>query len=131
MNLLLDTHIALWAFQDDPRLSARARDLILDRKMLPHLSIVSLWEIAIKHALARNGRHDFAVSAAQALEAAETAGFTLVPVEVGHVLALETLPPHHADPFDRLLVATAVSGSFHLLTHDTRLEAYGATIILV
>lgn len=130
MNLLLDTHIAIWAIVDDPRLSASARALLLDPAARIHVSLASLWEIAIKRALNR-GADRMPLSAADALGYFRASGFILVPVSAPHVLAVEGLPHHHDDPFDRLLVATAQAEPFRFLTHDARLAAYGAMVTLV
>ena len=130
MNLLLDTHIAIWAVEDSPRLSALARKLILDPDAVLHVSVASLWEIAIKHALNR-GSAAMPMSAKQAAGFFQVSGFHLVPVSVAHALAVETLPPHHDDPFDRLIVATALSEPLRLVSHDARLAAYGGAVDLV
>lgn len=129
MNLLLDTHIALWAIADDPRLSARARALILDPAAQLHVSAVSLWEIAIKFALQR-GADPMPISAATALGHFRASGYAIAPVTPSHVLTLEILPRHHDDPFDRLLVATALSEPYRLVSHDARLADYGPLVIV-
>jgi len=130
VNLLLDTHIAIWAVEDNPRLSQAARALILDSAATLYVGVVSLWEIAIKHALGR-GPESMPMLAADALGFFEAAGFVILPVASAHVLTLETLPRHHDDPFDRLLVATALTEPYRLLTHDTRLAAYGPIVTVV
>jgi PIN domain nuclease of toxin-antitoxin system len=130
VNLLLDTHIAIWAVVDDPRLSQQARDLMLDPAAQLNVSLVSLWEIAIKFALQR-GSDPMPVSAAAALGHFQSSGFTIVPVSASHVLTLESLPRHHDDPFDRLLIATAHAEPYRLLTADARLSAYSAMVTLV
>jgi PIN domain nuclease of toxin-antitoxin system len=130
LNLLLDTHIAIWAVVDDPRLSERARDLLLDPAAQLHVSVVSLWEIAIKFALQR-GADPMPISAAEARQHFQASGFVLVPMTAPHILALETLARHHDDPFDRLMVATALTEPFRLVTSDLRLGAYGPTVALV
>ena len=131
MNLLLDTHIALWAVEDNPRLSTAARALILDPSARLFVSVASLWEIAIKHALGKRGAGAMPMSAAQAREFFLASGYSLVPVTAGQVLTLEGLERHHDDPFDRLLVAAARTEPYRLITHDARLAAYGATVTVV
>lgn len=128
MNLLLDTHIALWAIADSPRLPQRARELILDAGNSVSVSAASVWEIAIKHAL---GRGDMPISGEQALEWFRASGYTLLPIEAQHAAAVGHLPEHHADPFDRLLVAQALTEPLRLLTHDRALEAYGEPVLRV
>lgn len=131
MNLLLDTHIALWAVADDERLPPRARDLISDAASDVFVSAASVWEIAIKHALARGGPNDMPVSGAEALGYFRDAGYGLVAISAADAAAVETLPRLHADPFDRLLIAQAVTVPFRLLTHDARVARYNPSIILV
>lgn len=131
MNLLLDTHIADWAVEDNPRLPAQARSLILDPATVMSVGVVSLWEIAIKHALGQVGHDAMPMSAAEALGFFKASGYGIVPVKFAHVLALEDLPAFHADPFDRLLVATALSETFRLVTHDQQLKQYSDGVIIV
>lgn len=115
MRLLLDTHIAVWAISDDPRLTRRARALIEDQENAIWVSAVSVWEIAIKHAVSPR---DMTLSGRQALECFQGAGYDLLPITPSHAAALDGLKPHHADPFDRLLVTQAVEESLRLITAD-------------
>ena len=128
MKLLLDTHIALWAISDDRRLSKRARDLISNPSADLFVSVVSLWEIAIKHALGRSGPTAMTISAAEAREAFLESGYELLDMTSEHVLAVEGLAPIHSDPFDRLLVAQALSEPMRLLTHDAALAGYSELV---
>lgn len=128
MNLLLDTHVALWAIADSPALSAAARGLILAPGSSVWISSVTVWEIAIKHGL---GRGDMPVSGADAVHYFRAAGYRFLAVEPEHVAAVEDLPKHHQDPFDRLLVAQARIEPMRLLTHDATIARYGDTIMLV
>ena len=128
MRLLLDTHIALWAIADSPRLSTNARGLILDPANSIYVSTASVWEITIKHML---GKGDMPVSGTQAAAYFHAAGYVELPIVNAHIALLESLPPHHADPFDRLLVAQALAEPLRLLTHDDKLRAYSDNIILV
>lgn len=128
MNLLLDTHVALWAITDSPKLPLTARDLILAPRAIVWVSTVSLWEISIKHGL---GRGDMPVSGHEALGYFRQAGYRLLAIEPEHTIAIEKLPPHHQDPFDRLLVAQALVEPMRLLTHDATVARYSDTIIYV
>jgi PIN domain nuclease of toxin-antitoxin system len=128
MRLLLDTHIALWALADDPRLPPRARELIADEDNAIHVSTASVWEIAIKHTLQRG---DMPVSAAQALRWFRSAGYLLLDVKPEHAVAVEKLPLLHTDPFDRLLVAQALAEPLRLLTHDPAVARYSNAIELL
>jgi PIN domain nuclease of toxin-antitoxin system len=128
VRLLLDTHVALWAIVDSPRLAEHARSLILDPANSIHISTASVWEITIKHML---GKGDMPVSGTQAAAHFQAAGYIELPIVNAHVALLETLPPHHADPFDRLLIAQALAEPLRLLTHDATLKPYSDSIILV
>lgn len=128
MNLLLDTHVALWAITDHPRLSAGARGLILAPRAVVWVSAVSVWEVAIKHGL---GRGDMPVSGQEALQYFRQAGYRFLAVEPEHAAAVENLPAHHQDPFDRLLVAQALVEPMRLMTHDATVARYSDTIIEV
>ena len=131
MNLLLDTHVALWAVVDDERLPPRARELIGDAANDVFVSAATVWEIAIKHTLARSGPNDMPLSGAEALGYFQQSGYELVAISPTDAAAVETLPMLHADPFDRLLIAQAVTVPFRLLTHDARVARYSPSIILV
>lgn len=128
MNLLLDTHVALWAITDDARLSSRARQLILAPRATVWVSAVSVWEIAIKHGL---GRGEMPVSGEDALRYFQQSGYRLLAVEPEHAAAVEGLPAHHQDPFDRLLVAQALIEPMRLMTHDGMVARYSDTIVEV
>ena len=129
MRLLLDTHIALWSIADDPRLSVEARNLITEPANEILVSVASLWEIAIKHALSRLGRADMALSAQQAHQYFREAGYRMLGIGAAHAIAVEALPALHGDPFDRILVAQALTEPARLVTHDTKVAAYSDTII--
>ena len=125
MKLLLDTHILLWVMRDARELSAAARDFI-ERADDVYVSSVSLWESAIKSAMGK------LPLAPQALEAgALRAGFIPLPVTWAHALAVDALPMLHRDPFDRMLVAQAVSEPLQLLTHDAKLARYSPLVTVV
>jgi PIN domain nuclease of toxin-antitoxin system len=126
LNLLLDTHIALWAITDSPKLPEKARELIQATKSTVWVSIASVWEIAIKHSL---GRGDMPISSQEALHYFQGAGYRLLAIEPEHVLAIEGLAPHHRDPFDRLLIAQALVEPMRLITHDALVALYSDTII--
>ena len=131
MSVLLDTHIGLWAVADDPRLPARARELITEPTNDVFVSVANLWEIAIKHALGRGGVNDMPISGQDALEYFREAGYMLLDIVPAHAVAVEGLPQLHADPFDRMLVAQALTVPLRLLTHDLRVARYSDTVILV
>lgn len=126
MNILLDTHVALWAITDNENLSNKARELILAPRSTVWVSTVSLWEITIKHSL---GRGDMPVSGRDALHYFNQAGYRVLSIEPEHALAVEELPSHHQDPFDRLLIAQALVEPMRLITHDAAVARYNDTII--
>lgn len=128
MNLLLDTQVALWAITDDTKLSAKARELIIAPRTNVWVSAVSLWEISIKHSL---GRGDMPVSGQEALVYFNQAGYNILAIEAEHTVAVEDLPAHHQDPFDRLLVAQAFVEPMRLMTHDETVAKYSDAIIYI
>lgn len=126
MRALLDTHVALWALTDSPRLPKVARELILDPSNDIYFSAASIWEIAIKHRLAR---HDMPVSGKNASRLCKSAGYIELPISSIHAAATESLPLHHTDPFDRILVAQAITEPMRLVTHDRTLAQYGDMVL--
>lgn len=128
MRLLLDTQIMLWALTGSARLGATARGLIVDPANDIYVSTASIWEIAIKHAL---GRGDMPVSGARAAQLCAAAGYRELPVAWQHAVVVETLPPLHADPFDRILVAQTIAESMRLLSRDAAVAGYGAMVLAV
>ena len=125
MRLLLDTHVYLWSVADDRRLSRQARALILDADEV-FVSSASIWEAAIK---ARLGKLDADVN--RLVAEIEASGFSELPVKAVHAARVRDLPDIHRDPFDRLLVAQALSESLHLLTADSQLSPYTGLVIAV
>ena len=128
MNLLLDTHVALWAIADSPKLPQRARDLIQAPKTTVWVSAASIWEIVIMCGM---GRGDMPVSGQDAVRYFQESGYRFLPIDVEHALAVESLPAHHQDPFDRILVAQALVEPMRLMTHEPLVARYSDTIIEV
>ncbi len=126
MNLLLDTHIAIWALNDDPALSEKARELILDPDNTIYYSTVSVWEVRLKHTR-RPGNIPFDES--DFSKGCREAGFVTLSLTDKHVLAVHTLSrpnniKEHNDPFDRLLLAQAKVENLSFLTHDELIPGY-------
>lgn len=121
MKLLLDTHLLLWAAGQPDRLSATARKLIdnLENELL--FSAASLWEVAIKRRL---GRSDFQVDLRLLRRGLLDNGYGELPIVSDHVVATESLPSIHKDPFDRVLVAQATVEGMTLLTTDSLVAQY-------
>jgi PIN domain nuclease of toxin-antitoxin system len=125
MKLLLDTHLLLWAAGQPDRLSATARKLIdnLENELL--FSAASLWEVAIKRRL---GRSDFQVDLRLLRRGLLDNGYGELPIVSDHVVATESLPSIHKDPFDRVLVAQATVEGITLLTADSLVAQYPGPI---
>jgi PIN domain nuclease of toxin-antitoxin system len=125
MKFLLDTHLLLWAAAEPRRLSKQARALIdnPDNDLL--FSAASLWEVAIK---LRLGREDFKVDARLLRRGLLDNGYGELPIISDHVVAIDSLPPIHKDPFDRILVAQATVEGVTLLTVDSVVSQYPGPI---
>ena len=125
MKLLLDTHLLLWAAGEPRRLPKQARILIdnPDNELL--FSAASLWEVVIKRGL---GREDFAVDARLLRRGLLDNGYSELPIVSDHVVAIDSLPPIHKDPFDRILVAQATVEGVTLLTSDSLVSQYPGPI---
>ncbi|MDA1184678.1 MAG: type II toxin-antitoxin system VapC family toxin [Acidobacteria bacterium] len=122
MILLLDTHVVLWWRLDSRRLKRGARDAIATADLV-WVSAVSGWEVAIKQGL---GKLRLADPFASMVEASE---FGELPVTLRHAQRVATLPPHHTDPFDRMLVAQAQVEGVTLVSHDRAFEPYGVPVV--
>ena len=122
MKLLLDTHVVLWWVRDDPRLKPAARKAIATADIV-WVSAATAWEISIKVSC-RRLRVSEPVHVTVAAD-----DFMELPISLAHAETAATLPPHHADPFDRLLVAQARAEGATIVTHDRALEPYGAPIL--
>jgi PIN domain nuclease of toxin-antitoxin system len=125
MKLLLDTHVLLWAAGQPDRLPAAARKLLNDPRNEPLFSSASLWEIAIKSGL---GREDFSVNARLLRRGLLDNGYLELPITSEHAVAIDSLPPIHKDPFDRLLVAQSMVEGITLLTADPVVAQYPAPV---
>ena len=121
-RLLVDTHALLWWLTDNPALPATARATIADSSSELLVSTASLWEIAIKRSIGK-----LRVSEDLPDKVAKR-GFTWLPVRAEHVWAVRALPQHHRDPFDRLLVAQALTERMPVVTADARFAAYGVEV---
>jgi PIN domain nuclease of toxin-antitoxin system len=124
VRLLLDTHALIWTLGEPEKLSAQGREALTREDAEVATSIACLWEIAIKYGLGR-----FDVPPAVVAAGADEAGIDLLGLSVPDVVAVATLPRHHRDPFDRMLVAQALVGGWTLLTRDEALELYGAPVL--
>lgn len=119
MKLLLDTHALLWWLTDDGQLRGQARDLVEDPGNDVLISMVSLWEIAVK---TRVGKLEADIR--QILDAVQHEGFTLLDIGMAHLVTLAELPMHHRDPFDHLLIAQAITEDATFISEDRNAVRY-------
>jgi PIN domain nuclease of toxin-antitoxin system len=122
VSLLLDTHVFLWWRENNPRLKADARRAIAESPAV-FVSAASAWEVAIKVGTGKL-RIPGPVE-----DAVEQSGFEKLPVEFRHAAATMVLPPHHHDPFDRMLIAQALTEGLTLVTHDQLFQPYHVPIV--
>lgn len=120
MRLLLDTHVLIWWLEGNDRLGTSARTLIADSGNQIIISLATPWEIAIKHRLGKLPH-----SGAQVMKAALAQGIEQVSLAPAHLVALEAMPLHHRDPFDRLIVAQAAIERAVIITNDSAIADYG------
>ena len=123
MKLLIDTHALIWFLEDDPKLSATARAVVEDAANERWVSMASGWEMAIKSQIGK-------LKLPLAFEglfpgALESLGFSILPIQAGHLHRYHALPLHHRDPFDRLLVAQALVDGFTIVGDDAAFDEYG------
>lgn len=128
MKLLLDTHIILWAAGQPEKISPSTKKLLTDPANSLYFSAASIWEIVIKLNL---GRDDFRVDPYRLRKMLIVHGYNELAVTSEHALRVETLPPLHKDPFDRLLIAQARAEGMLLLTVDTCVSKYQDSVLLL
>lgn len=125
MHILLDTHLFIWWLKDDRHLSKKARSLITNADAV-YISSISIWEAVIKVQL---GKLDAKIS--DLVESIETEGFLELPLTTKQAAMVIELPLYHRDPFDRILIAQAISEPLHLLTADRTLKQYSELVDVV
>lgn len=125
MRILLDTHALIWLMEANPRLNDNARALITNADEV-YVSSAGIWEVAIKVRLGK-----IKTDPQRLFELAQKAGLKELQVSARHAIATRSLPLVHADPFDRLLVAQAISEPMHLLTADAKLAEYSRLVIVI
>ncbi|MDX1908281.1 MAG: type II toxin-antitoxin system VapC family toxin [Bacteroidia bacterium] len=121
MRLLLDTHTFLWYYSGAPELSDHAKSCLDDPQNEFWVSIVSLWEIAIKNSI---GKLDLDTSFDTFCKDVVEKGFTFLPVDMAHIMKLAQLPFHHRDPFDRIIITQAIAENMDFVTIDAMVESY-------
>lgn len=130
MKYLVDTHIILWTLLNSPKLSDTARQYLEDRNNTFYYSIANVWEVGIKHMLAKA---DFPISARQFADYCEEAGYIQLDISVKHIETLENLKTDndHRDPFDRMLLAQAKAEKMGFISHDSKLAGYHEQCFIV
>jgi PIN domain nuclease of toxin-antitoxin system len=123
MNFLLDTHVFLWAIGAPDQLSSEAAAAIRNRNNAVFVSAVTAVEIAIKSAIGK------LEAPGDLEEEIALRGFSHLPLRFGHGAALSALPPHHQDPFDRMLIVQALSEKLTIITHDRKFENYPVAVL--
>ena len=133
MNYLADTHILIWAITDSPKLSKKAREILLSENNNIYYSFSNVWEIAIKHSLHKS---NITFSSQRFEEMCKLAGYSFLETKCNHAFMVETLkhadnaPREHRDPFDRLLLAQAKAENMLFLTHDELIPFYNESCIV-
>ncbi|MCU0532716.1 MAG: type II toxin-antitoxin system VapC family toxin [Hydrococcus sp. Prado102] len=123
MRLLLDTHIVLWCLADDPTLPENIRTTVVNSSNTVFVSAASGWEIAIKKAIGKLEAPD------DLLEAISACHFEPLSITLAHAMKVGSLPRHHDDPFDRMLIAQSILEGCTLVTRDCRIKAYDVPIL--
>ena len=127
MRLLLDSHVVIWLYQGDAKLGAEARETIGRPESQLFVSVATHWELGLKHAL---GRLPLLEPLLQCLHRGlPLPGTETLSIHLPHVAVAIGLPPHHGDPFDRMLVAQAMAEEMTIVSHDRQFEAYGMPIL--
>lgn len=127
MPLFLDTNAWLWWMEGSPRLGIAARERIADNDALLFVSAAAIWEIAIKRSL---GKLRLAISTSELVRiSTEVERIEVMSIETPHVLAVEAMPQHHRDPFDRILVAQAQAAGLPIVTSDRAIARYDVDVI--
>ena len=123
MQLLLDTHALIWWLANNPTLSNKAKDAIANPDNIIFVSAASAWEIAIKNSIGKlQTPNDLAMQI-------EAKGFVPLSIDLHHALTVESLPQHHQDPFDRILIAQAIYEHLTIITRDRKFNVYEIDLI--
>ena len=126
MRFLLDTHVIIWYFEDSPGLPRKIAEIIDDPENEIYISSVSLWEIAIKVNI---GKLDLQVSLNELLHTITNSEFSVIQIEDDYLNGLEKLPAIHKDPFDRMIISSALSENLTIITVDNNIQQYKASWI--
>ncbi len=124
MNFLLDTHVLIWALENNPTLSELSRNSIIDGRNMIFVSPISVWEIGIKKSLGKLETPD------NLLEEIKAHRFSLLQIDFNHALLAGKLPDIHKDPFDRMLIAQAIIEKLTLITRDKLIDKYDVQTLM-
>jgi PIN domain nuclease of toxin-antitoxin system len=126
MDLLIDTHAVIWFITEDSKLPLKTKRIIEDSKNNCFVSVASYWEIAIKYSL---DRLDLGSDLENIFRIIEKTGFELLPITTNQILINSTLPHHHNDPFDRIIIAQAIYENLKIVSKDGQFENYNVSLI--
>ncbi len=126
MNILLDTHIFIWFSQDDPTLEINKREIIEDENNTIFISVATFWEIAIKKSINKLRMN---ITLGELYRETVDNGFEIIPILFSHTARVEALHYHHKDPFDRIIIAQAMSDDLAIMTADKNFARYDVTVI--
>jgi len=126
MTLLLDTHVFLWLLSQPDKITENAMELCSNPDNIPYVSLLSLWEIQIKNQL---GKIELDVPIQKILQAGKEKGISILDIKEQHILTLASLPMHHRDPFDRLLIAQSIAENMTLISADQKIQKYNAKVV--
>ncbi|MEM6737136.1 MAG: type II toxin-antitoxin system VapC family toxin [Bacteroidota bacterium] len=126
MIYLIDTHVLLWALENNPKLSNEARSILIDTHNEILISIASLWEISIKLSI---DKLELDYPFERLLSEIDKLGFTVIPVSFEALKILRTLPFHHKDPFDRLIITEGIAAGIPIISDDPKFQGYGMEVI--
>lgn len=126
MNLLVDTHAVIWFITENEKLPAKTRNIIESAENTCFISIALYWELAIKNSL---GRLDLGRPLSDIFAIIDETGFELLPIDLNHILANAQLAFHHYDPFDRIIIAQAITENLQIITKDDKIDLYPVGLI--
>lgn len=125
MNLLIDTHAVIWFITENEKLPIKTRKIIESAENTCFISIASYWELAIKNSL---GRLNLGRPLADIFTIITETGFELLPIDLNHILTNTTLAFHHYDPFDRIIIAQAITENLLIITKDEKFDLYPVSL---
>lgn len=127
MTYLIDTHVFIWWLQDNRELSERSRNIMSNAANEIFLSIASLWEISIKLSIGKLKINDY--STAYIEKQLVSNDIQLLPIKLSHTVNLHSMPNHHKDPFDRMIISQALEENLAIITKDNQFENYNIEVI--